>query len=142
MMIRGMLAAALLVGTAVTAVFVPAEPAHAQVARELWVKNDCPRPMRFIISHADAYRNWHTHGWWNFSANESAKALTWSGIRLTQLDNHDLYIYGETTDGSGQYWQGGDFHYEFSGNTYNMMKVPLSVVSGHLELRLTCPEAD
>ena len=131
-----------LIGSALSAAALTAMagPAQAQVAREIFFHNDCASPVRFVISHADQSRNWHPHGWWNFSAHQEPTRLLVDDRPITQLDDHDLYFYAEATDGSGNFWDGSDHQATFLGTTFRMQKANMTVESGNLLIRLTCDQ--
>ncbi|HYF06751.1 MAG TPA: hypothetical protein VD970_03970 [Acetobacteraceae bacterium] len=122
---------------ALLALALTGAPAEAQNARQIIFHNDCPRPVRILIHHADGYRNWHPHAWWNFAPNERSYLL-WDGRRLTQLDDHDLYFYAEATDGSRQVWDGNDTRVEWRGAQYNLRRARTGIDGGDLVVRLTC----
>lgn len=115
-----------------------AAPAAAQTGREVWVQNSCPHPIRFVISHSDEYRNWHPHGWWNFSANQASTKLVVSDIAVMQKDDHDFYFYAESTDNSAKYWQGTQLT-TYNGVQYKMMKASPQLDMGKFTVNITCP---
>ena len=93
--------------------------AHAQVQRYISIDSVCGKAMRVYVSHADGVRNWHVHG-----------------IVLTQSDDHDLYVYAESLDGS-RFWS-GDYGFQHAGMVFNMVKAPASLVDGELRFKLRC----
>jgi len=112
--------------------------AQAQTARTIYMENACRHPIKFLIHHSDTYRNWHPHGWWNFRAFQGSTQLVLSSQTLTQLDDHDLYFYAESTDGSGVYWQGDATTTTFNGVTYRLQKSNVTLDHGRLLTRVTC----
>lgn len=124
--------AAILLSTTVT---VPTA-ATAQTQRDIMIENQCYKPLRIWISHADGWRNWHGHGPFDFSGNEPAIRIRANGRILTQRDDHRLYIYGETLDGS-EIWD-GDFPNTVNGVSYNMREVNYSVDRGTYYVSFTC----
>jgi len=113
-------------------------PAHAQRNREIYVRNECPVPVRFLISHADQNRNWHPHGWWEFRPRQASTRLLVDDRVITQRDDHDLYFYAEATDNSGHLWEGTDHNATWVGVSYGMRRANMAVVDGGLQLSLTC----
>jgi len=136
--IRFGLRAAVATALAASALTGLAMPAHAQRNREIFVQNECPAPVRFLISHADQNRNWHPHGWWEFRANQPSTRLLVDDRVITQRDDHDLYFYAESTDNSGHIWDGTDHSATWVGVTYRMQRANMAVVDGGLQLTLTC----
>lgn len=124
--------AALLLG-----LFLQSAPAAAQTARQIVFFNDCFRPVRIMISHADQPQGWHPHAWWSFQPNERSY-LVWEGRRLLQLDKHDIFFLAEATDGSRVYWSGEDHRVQWEGRTYSLRRALTSVQGDDLEIRLTC----
>ena len=125
-------ATALLFGTVAPA---PAQ----QLRREIWVENACKHSVRLLIHHADGYRNWHPHAWFNLAANTSTALRSTDNVILTQSDGHQLYIYATTTDGDhGHRWEGNDTSVQWEGWPYNLRQVPQTVVGGRVVVRLTC----
>ena len=124
-------------GALAAASLIAAVPAQA-VERDLVLQNDCGHPVRLLIAHAFDDDTWDVHGWYEFSANEESTQLTEDDEPLTQLDDHQVYIYGETTDGSDVFWEGEDYYGEFGEVTYGMMRAVLEVVSGDIQVRLVC----
>ena len=114
-----------------------AAPAQAQVRRYITFENACGLPVRLYVSHADGYRNWHAHGPFVLSAYQGATRLDANGIILTQTEDHDLYFYAETTNGT-VIWDGTAHAASFNGVTYMMRRAPVAVVGGELGTRLTC----
>lgn len=93
------------VGAAVVALLA-STPAEAQARRRIAIANDCGRPVQVMVHHADAYHNWHPHGWYQYVANERYAYVKANGVQLTQLEDHNLYFYAETTDGgTPERWQ-------------------------------------
>lgn len=113
-----------------------ASAAQAEIRRPIQVQSVCDRPLRIMISHADGYRNWHPHGWWVFQPKEGPKSLAVEGRVLTQLEDHELYFYAESTDGTFS-WEGGTF-VNFNGTRYPMRKATTVVERGNLVLILNC----
>ena len=58
------------------------------------------------------------------------------GRVLTQLEDHELYFYAESTDGTFS-WEGGTF-VNFNGTRYPMRKATTVVERGNLVLILNC----
>jgi hypothetical protein len=110
--------------------------AHAQDRPYISVDNDCEKPLRLYIQHADRYRNWHPHGPYIFAANEGPRRLEDNGVTLTQLTNHDLYYYAELLDGSGS-WS-GDYKVKYDGRILRMKKANPNLVNGQLRITLSC----
>ncbi len=115
-------------------------PAEAQARRRIAIANDCGRPVQVMVHHADAYHNWHPHGWYQYAAYERYAYVKASGVQLTQLEDHNLYFYAETTDGgTPERWQGGGPEVQFKGGYYRTMKANTFVDrDGDLAIRLTC----
>lgn len=115
--------------------------AEAQASRKIVFANDCRRPVQLMVYHADAYRNWHPHGWYKFAAYDTYSYIRASGIVLKQLEDHNLYFYAETTDGgSVMRWQGGGPEVNYQGGTYRTTNANTFVNSdGDIAIRLTCP---
>jgi hypothetical protein len=111
------------------------ESAQAQVRRYITFTNGCRFNVRFYVSHADGWRNWHVHGPFEFAAWDGPRRLEANGITLTQTENHDLYVYAE--DSRGGTWE-GDHVYEYQGTMYRMMRATTTVSGGELRVRLTC----
>jgi hypothetical protein len=139
MVTKRIVRAAIASGAGICALALTAAPAQA-VEREIELANDCPHPVRVLIAHAYAEDSWDAHGWYEFTANEEATQLEDNDEPLLQLDDHALFIYAESTDGSDLYWE-GDEHYETFGDVmYGMKRAVLEVVSGDLRVRLTCED--
>ena len=115
--------------------------AVAQARRKIVFANDCRRPVQLMVYHADAYRNWHPHGWYKFDAYETYSYIRSSGVILTQLEDHNLYFYAETTDGGSILrWQGSGPEVTYQGGTYRTTNANTFVNSdGDIAIRLTCP---
>jgi len=137
MLMKRVVRAAIASGVGVCALALTAAPAQA-VEREIELQNDCSHPVRVLISHAYAEDTWDAHGWYEFEANEEATQLLDNDEPLLQLDDHALFIYAESTDGSEIYWDGEEHYETFSDVTYGMKRAVLEVVSGDLRVRLTC----
>ena len=116
---------------------VAASPAQA-VERELYFENACAHPVRVLVSHAYDEDSWDAHGWYEFTGNEDASQLVEDDEPLTQLDDHQMFIYAETTDGSDIFWEGTDHYETFNEISYGMMRPALEVISGDLHVRLVC----
>ena len=116
-------------------VTVPA--AQAQVRRTITFENDCVLPVRIFISHADGWRNWHSHGPFVLSAYEGPNTLTVDGRTLVQSDDHDLYYYAESLDGT-EIWDGSVHTALYNGVTYLMRRAGVTLSNGSLNTRLTC----
>jgi hypothetical protein len=110
--------------------------AQAQVKRYISVDSHCSKPLRFYVSHADGYRNWHVHGPYDFAAYEGPTRLKNNNVVLTQTENHDLYIYAESMDGR-TVWE-GNYNFDYNGLQFSMMKANLSIQGGELRVKLTC----
>jgi len=110
--------------------------AQAQAKRYISIDSVCSKAIRLYVSHADGYRNWHVHGPYALGAYEGPTKLRDSGVVLTQTENHEMYIYAESTDGS--YVWSGDHGFEYGGLTYNMKKANASLVDGEFRVKLTC----
>jgi hypothetical protein len=113
------------------------EPVRAQMRREIVFTNDCRRPVRILVHHADGYQNWHPHGWYYLPAFTSS-TLRDRGVVLTQSDGHDLYYYAEPTDGSSGAWEGNDASVMHEGVRYSLLRANATVRGGSLNVRLTC----
>ncbi len=87
-----------------------------ETQRRIVFDNRCNAPIRLLVRHADGYRNWHIHGWYDLDPHE-VTGLTSNGTRLTQSDNHTLYFYAESSDNRGYLWN-GDHNEEWRGTTY------------------------
>ena len=116
---------------------VQAAPVAAQTARQIVFFNECARPLRLMISHANRPQGWHPHAWWSFEPNERAY-LAVDGQRLMQLDDHAIYFLAEATDGSGVVWSGEDHATQWDGQRYSLRRAVTGVVDGDLEIRLAC----
>lgn len=117
--------------------------ANAQAVRKIVIANDCSRPIQMMIYNASTYRNWIPHGWYKFAAYESYSYVRSQGVILTQLEDHDLYFYAETTDGGTvTRWQNtsSGISVEYQGGTYRTMKANTSINDdGDMAVRITCP---
>ena len=121
---------------------LPGTPAYAAVDRDVYFQNDCAHPVRIIVSHAYDQDAWDAHGWYEFTANEESTQLEDNDTPLTQRDDHPLYFYAETTDGSEIYWDGEEHYGELNDVTYGMTKANVEVRGGNFNIRLTCDEDD
>lgn len=110
--------------------------AFAQTKRYISVDSRCSKPLLLYISHADGYRNWHVHGPFSFGAYEGPTNLRDGGVVLTQSDDHELYIYAESLDGTSTW--GGSHHFNYRGLSFGMMKAPMNLVNGDVRINLTC----
>jgi len=117
--------------------FLPVDPAHGQIRRYISFQNSCGTAIRLYISHADGYRNWHVHGPFVIQAYGGPIRLEANNITLTQTENHDLYFYAESLDGSGV-WEGTEHSASLNGVTYRMRRAAVTVTGGWLNARLTC----
>lgn len=124
------------VAAAAFATFLPST-ASAQQSREIWFENACRHPIRFLVNHADGWRNWHPHGWWTFRAYQSPTRLLVSDAAIFQRDDHDLYFYAETTNGANLQWE-GDNRQPYNGTHYNFVKANVSIQYGRMNVRITC----
>jgi hypothetical protein len=122
---------------AASALALPALPAEAQVRRYIAFENSCDVPVRVYVSHADGYRNWHAHGPFIIEPYRGAIRLEANGVTLTQTENHDLYFYAESLDGS-RIWDGRDHTAGYNGVNYRMRRAYVEVEGGWLNARLTC----
>ncbi|WP_375396967.1 hypothetical protein [uncultured Sphingomonas sp.] len=118
--------------------------AYAQALRKIAIANECSRPIQMIVYSANSYHNWQPHGWYQFVANDPYSYVRTKGVILTQLEDHDLYFYAETTDGQAVLrWQdtsGASVNVEYQGGTYRMIKAKTFLnEDGDTALRVTCP---
>lgn len=134
-----MVKAALRTAIAATILFssIAATPAYAQVRRFISFENRCNRAVRIYISHADGYRNWHVHGPFVIQAFEGPTRLEANGVTLTQTDDHELYFYAESVDGTMSV-TGSDHLATYLGVTYRMRRANVTVTGGWLNAVLTC----
>lgn len=122
----------------VSTMIAPVSAANAQsyVLRYIMIENACYKPLRIWVNHADGWRNWHVHGPYEFSAYENAIRLSDNGTTLTQRDDHNLYVYAESLDGSS-IWS-GDYAVMYRGAQYNMMPVNFSIERAAFFVSFTC----
>ena len=113
-----------------------ATAADAQTQRRIVFDNRCNAPIRLLVRHADGYRNWHIHGWYDLDPHE-VTGLTSNGTRLTQSDNHTLYFYAESSDNRGYLWN-GDHNEEWRGTTYGFRAARVVAEGNLLRTRITC----
>ncbi len=112
-------------------------PASAQAAlRPIMIQNDCGKSVRLWINHADGYRNWHSHGPYDFASYKAAVYLEDRNVRLKQRGDHSLYFYAESLDGA-KIWEGG-FQTYVNGVDLPMQKAPYSLHYAAYLIRLTC----
>jgi len=86
----------------------------------LYFHNKCDEDVRLLIHYNDYDDGWKTDGWWTFNAYEKAYLSDVGGDLRTNDIN--LYFYAQTTDGYSGEW-GGEYEYEYEGETYNMAKI-------------------
>ncbi|HYJ30398.1 MAG TPA: hypothetical protein VEW25_08675 [Allosphingosinicella sp.] len=123
----------------VTLATLASSPANAQPTRIIAVWNDCPHPIEFIIHHADRPGYWHPHAWYRLNANQSLGRFSDNGVVLTQLVDHTLYIYAQSTDGSRIFWQGTGPRITYDNAYYSTVAAPTFVNRlGETIARLTC----
>ncbi|NBC36082.1 hypothetical protein GTZ99_05865 [Novosphingobium sp. FSY-8] len=117
-----------------------ATAADAAPRRKIYIKNACNRPLQVLVHHADGWRNWHPHAWYQYEPGEGSYVNNSDGEKLTQMDDHDLYMYAETTDDRRTLrWEGGGPEVTWRGATYTTMKMNTSVDrDGDRVVRLTC----
>ncbi len=111
--------------------------AQAQVNRELWFRNDCRHPIRFVVYHQHADGNWVTHGWYEFAGNEAPLRPTQNGRPLVHIEGRPLYMYVESTDGSRIFWEGQQLA-TLNGQEYALLQATLSVRQGQLSFGVNC----
>lgn len=115
--------------------------AGAQASRFIYIYNNCRRPIQLFVHHADQYRNWHPHGWYHYRPYEGTY-IEANGVRLSQLEDHDLYIYAETTDNQATgRWQGtsDDPYVRFDGGGYRVRRMNYTVDNnGDYSVRMSC----
>ena len=116
------------------ATFTPAS-AQAQEVRPILVQNNCHRPVRLWINHADGWRNWHPHGEFTLPAYSSTY-LEDNRVRLSQRTDHDLYIYAETLNGDVT-WQGNQMTV-VNGFNLPMRTINYSLQYAAYRVELTC----
>lgn len=120
---------------AATSAIVPTA-AQAQDLRPIMIQNNCYKPIRMWVNHADGWRNWYSHGTFNFAGYEPSLYLTANGVRLLQRDDHKLYFYAETTDG-GLIWQ-GSYPTNVDGYSLPMREANYSVQYAAYHIQITC----
>ena len=138
MVTKSVVRAGIASGMMAFALALSAAPAQAAVDRDVEFQNDCPHPVRVLIAHAYDQDTWDAHGWYEFEANEESVQLEDNDTPLTQRDDHPLFLYAESTDGSDIFWQGSEHYETFDDVRYGMKKAVLEVVSGDIHVRLTC----
>lgn len=140
-LVRRMATAAFIAGGTLGAALVPvAQPAQAQVNRNLYIHNQCSTPVRFFVYHRHNDGQMYTHGWYNQPGNTGPSLITGSsGAPLVHLDGEPLHFYAEATNGTGT-WE-GPTQVQYNGVSYGLSRANLFVEGGRLGFRLTCPTA-
>ncbi len=122
------------------ALVVASTPANAQSTRDVNFQNDCSHPVRILVAHAFDENTWDAHGWYEYSAYEGTSTLEVDGEPLTQLTDHSIFFYAETTDGADIFWEGEDHYETYEDVSYGMVKASVEVKSGKFNVRLTCDD--
>jgi uncharacterized membrane protein len=108
---------------------------------DVYVVNSCAHPVQLAVSWEDPLDGWRTEGWWEFAASTPAPQSLTAGDGQVRTANGFLYIYAETTDGSGVVWEADneDFREVIDGQSYDMLELEMDAEDdGSWILSLAC----
>jgi len=115
------------------------KPASAAL-HKIYVRNVCPRPVQVLIDNAEVEHTWQPHAWFQLKANEATYLTGPDGAKLSQLADHQLYFYAETTDSAeAMRWHGDGPEVQWQNMIYRTARItPVIDKDGDFVLRLTC----
>jgi tetratricopeptide (TPR) repeat protein len=116
------------------------QPVHnvGNPGHELYVTNQCSHPIDISIYFMNnATNQWEGHGIWNIKSGKSISLATGTDVKRLATTAHEIYYYGETTDGTNLVWK-GDYPRTVGSKTLNMLKV--ADHEGAIDWALACPQ--
>ena len=94
--------------------------------KRLWIENDSEHPLTIAIVYYNLQNEWEDTYWYNNFTPGKKSTLLSRDSELVLLNDHTLYYYAETTDGSNLVWSGNDLTRNLGNRTVKMSKSDLT----------------